>query len=68
MLYFATYGETIDTDGPYVDSEDRNFPYLIGNIYNSLPNPENFKSNKTQSEYDFKGEWFRKHLQLSHWG
>ena len=32
---------------------------MIGNIYNSLPNPENFKSNKTQSEYDFKGEWFR---------
>ena len=32
---------------------------MIGNTYNSLPNPENFKSNKTQSEYDFKGEWFR---------
>ena len=42
-----------------LDSEDQLFPYLIGNTYNSLPNPENFKSSTTQSEYDFKGEWFR---------
>ncbi len=57
--YFATYGETIDTDGPYAGFRRPAFPYLIGNTYNSLPNPENFKSNTTQSEYDFKGEWFR---------
>ena len=57
--YFATYGESIDTDGPYAGFRRPAFPYLIGNTYNSLPNPENFKSNKTQSEYDFKGEWFR---------
>ena len=58
FILFATYGETIDTDGPCW-IQKTSFPYLIGNIYNSLPNPENFKSNKTQSEYDFKGEWFR---------
>ena len=26
MAYFYTYGETIDTDGPYADSEDQAFP------------------------------------------
>ena len=60
--YFSTYNETVDTDGPYAGFRRPAFPYLIGSTFNSLPNSENFKSSTTQSEYDFKGEWFRNTL------
>ena len=58
--YFATINTTNDSVGPFESYRRPQFPYLIGNSYNSVPHPINFKSTTRQGEYDIEGDrWLR---------
>ena len=58
--YFATINTINDSVGPFRGYRRPQFPYLIGDSYNSVPHPINFKSTTRQGEYDIQGDrWLR---------
>lgn len=58
--YFATINTINDSVGPFKNFRRPQFPYLIGDSYNSLPNITNFKTISNQNEYDIQGNgWLR---------
>ena len=58
--YFATINTINDSVGPFQGYRRPQFPYLIGDSYNSVPHPINFKSITRQGEYDIEGDrWLR---------
>ena len=58
--YFATFSESIDSDGTFVKYKKPKFPYLIGNGYNSKPIDFNFKKASNQDGVDLnKTLWKR---------
>lgn len=58
--YFCTISDTVDSSGPFNNYRRPLFPYVIGNDYNSLPIPFNFKSASNQTHYNIVGDrWFR---------
>jgi len=58
--YFCTISDNIDASGPFNKFRRPTFPYVIGNEYQSIPNPFNFKSASNQKEYDIaNNSWFR---------
>ena len=59
--YFATINTvTSDTSGPFAQYRRPEFPYLIGDAYQSVPNEFNYKALSNQESYDLKGtSWLR---------
>ena len=58
--YFATINTINDSVGPFKNFRRPQFPYLIGDSYNSLPNITNFKTISNQNDYDIQSNgWLR---------
>ena len=58
--YYATINLQNDSTGPFEGFRRPKFPYFIGDIFNSKPNPFNFGIDSTQDKYDIESnEWLR---------
>jgi hypothetical protein len=59
--YFATINYTsVESSGSFLGYKKPQFPYLIGNYYNSKPNEFNFKRSSNQDDIDLNnGSWIR---------
>ena len=58
--YFATLNPTtVESSGPFVKYKKPEFPYLIGNFYQSSPIKFNFERNSNQNHFNFNKSWAR---------
>ncbi len=58
--YFVTINNTVDSSGPFNDYRRPVFPYVVGNSYESTPNPLNFAKRSNQTDLDLQGNtWLR---------
>jgi len=52
--YFATFDKTSSSDGIFKNFKKPQFPYIIGDAYNSKPNKFNFLRSSSQDFYDLE--------------
>jgi hypothetical protein len=58
--YFATFEESISTDGVFKNFKKPKFPYLIGDSFQAKSNSFNINPNSNQDEYDLNSSnWIR---------
>ena len=59
--YFATINPgNVESSGPFNKYKIPQFPYLIGNSFQSKPNSFNYVKSNNQTDYDLNSsKWFR---------
>ena len=59
--YFATIDSgAAQSSGTFFNFKEPQFPYVIGHVYKSQPNPFNFDKHSNANDYDLNhSEWFR---------